>query len=180
MRVIRLIIAAITVVSVWSQTGTFNGSFLYVNQPLKWERPERPGQPAPRFAFANLLIIEPKGTFAAISCLLYKTPDKRLNIIYSEGYGISSGTWNKNNGTISVRSRSIYSNVRAPGSETQPYKQELWAYGPTRDRHGIADWIKIGNTKYIPLRDLADPSELMRLIQFHRHEADSQTPESNK
>ena len=152
---------------------SLDSSSLYITTPLKWERAQRPNQPAQRFAHGRILAIASDGNLATISCLLYRGPDRRLNIIYSEGYGLSSGTWRKTNGQLMVRLRSIHSSVPKLGeSARQQEKEEFWSYGPDKRSERLAAWIKIGNERFVPLKDLSGIDKLGEIIEFHRREPD--------
>lgn len=146
---------------------------LYVSDPLKWERGHRPGQLAPKLAFAEILVIEPDGTFARIACYLHKSPDKKLDILYQSGFALSSGTWKKVGGQLAVRFRSIHSEAKRIDGTDEQYKEELWNYVPSRTGSRVADQINISGVRYVPLRDLSDLNQLAETIKFYRKEAEA-------
>lgn len=173
MKRLALLTAVFGLVAAFAQT-TLDSASLYVSDPLKWERGVRPGQPAQRYALGSVLVLEPDGKLAALSCYLYRTPDKRLHIIYSEGFGLSSGTWkNVGDASLGVRLRSIHGGIRKVGAAEEAYREELWSRGPSRVGKRAPDWIKIGRDSYVPLREFSDLKELAEVIEFYRKEADA-------
>lgn len=147
---------------------------LYVSNPLKWERGERPGQLPPELAFANILVIEPDGSLALISCYLMRSSGNRLDILYQSGFSLSSGTWKKGGGNLAVRFRSIHASARRLDGTDGRYKEESWRHGPSKEKNRLAEWIKIGSVRYVPLRNLSDVKQLGEAIEFYRKE--SETP----
>lgn len=144
---------------------------IFVNDPLKWEAAQRSGQAAPKLASARLLILQPNGHLATISCMLYRTPEERLTILYSEGYSLSYGTWSRSDeGKINVRYRSIYSSIRPRGGSSSVVKEESWEFVPSRARGQFARLIRVGSARFVPLVSLEEPAELVKLIEFHRKE----------
>ena len=85
-----------------TQPWTFNAASLYIAEPLRWERGSRPGQPPEELAVARVVILAPDSGFGSITCFLRKTGDGLLGIAYSEGYGISLGTWKRMDDKIGV------------------------------------------------------------------------------
>lgn len=171
MRPLALLIAIPMFSPAWGQTSLDSAS-LYVNEPLKWERPQRPGQPTQKSAFGRILVMESEGSLATISCYLYKTPDNHLHIIYPEGFGMSSGTWKKADGHLAVRFRSIHSSAQKIGSENG-YVEEKWGYTPSRAGDRVAESIKIAGVQYVPLRNFNDLKQLAEIIQFYRADAEN-------
>ena len=147
---------------------------LYVSDPLRWERGKRPGEPAPELAFAEILVLEPSGDLAILSCYLNRSPDNRLDILYQSGFSLCSGTWEKADGHLVARFRSVHTSERKVGETGGALREESWSYAPPRDGVRVAEWIKIGGTRYIPLRDLNDIERLAQIIQFYRKEAEAQ------
>lgn len=172
MRRLAQAIAALVLAPLWAQSGPPASTLLYVSTPLQWERSPRPGQPAQRFAHARILAIESDGGLATISCLLYRTQEGRFEIMYTEGYSLSSGTWKRTNEHLAVRLRPIHSNIRMADGASQPVKEELWAYGPAKGSR-LAAWIKIGNSRFTLLENLGRADKLAEVIQFHRKEAEN-------
>lgn len=170
MKRLALLIAVLALSSAWPQSALAPAS-LYVNEPLKWERPQRPGQPAQKSALGRILLVEPDGRLATISCYLYKTADNHLHIIYSEGFAMSSGTWKKADGHLAVRLQSIHSSGLKMGAQNDV--EEKWGYAPAPTGERVAEWIKIDSTRYVPLRNLADIEELAKAVQFYRAEAEN-------
>jgi len=96
---------------------------LYVSDPLRWERGKRPGEPAPELAFAEILVLEPSGDLAILSCYLNRSPDNRLDILYQSGFSLCSGTWEKADGHLVARFRSVHTSERKVG-ETEAVPSE--------------------------------------------------------
>jgi hypothetical protein len=97
---------------------------LYVSDPLKWERGQRPGQSAPKLALARILLIEPNGGLAMISCHLYKSPGNQLDILYQSGFSLSSGTWKKADRRLAVRFLSIHASARRLDGTDGQYRED--------------------------------------------------------
>jgi hypothetical protein len=167
MRNLALIAVLLVATPTWAQT-VLDPTTVYVADPLKWERGQRPDQMAPKLAFATILIIEPNGALAIVSCHLYKSPDNKLDILYQSGFSLSSGTWKKADRQLAVRFRSIHSSARKLDGTDQHYKEELWSYVPSRKGERIAERINVGGAQYIPLRNLSDLKALAEVIQFYR------------
>lgn len=166
-----MIVGLLLAASAWGQTA-IDPSSLYISDPLKWERGRRPGQPPKKLALGSIVVLEPDGRLAAISCFLYMDSDNHLAVIYGHGYSISSGTWEKAGDHLAVRLRSIHG-VRKVGETNATFREESWAYGRAREGGRIAEWIKIAGTRYVPLRNLSDIKQLTETIQFYRKEAEA-------
>jgi hypothetical protein len=171
MRHLALIIAVLALAPAWAQTA-LDPTTLYISDPLKWERGQRPGQTAPKLAFASILVMEPNGSLAMISCYLNKSPDKRLDLLYQSGFGLASGTWKKAARQMAVRFRSIHSDARRVDATDRQYKEESWTYAPSRKGDRLAEWIKAGNTRYIPLQNLSEFDKLAEMVRFYRKAAE--------
>ena len=139
---------------------------VFVNDPLRWERGDRPGQPAPRIAWGQVLVLEENGMLAIVYCYLYKTPDRQMHILYQEGYSVASGKWHAVAGTIAAQYKVIYANVPLRTQEPTTIK-ETWKYEPGRAAGRVARRIK-AKVDFIPLSKLADLTTLLRVIQSHR------------
>jgi hypothetical protein len=146
---------------------------LYVSAPLKWERGERPGQLPPKLAFAGILVIEPNGALAIMSCYLNRSSGNQLDILYQSGFSLSSGTWKKTGGNLAVHFRSIHASARRLDGTDGQYKEESWTYGPSNKENRLAEWIKVGSVRYVPLRNLSNRRALAETIQFYRKEAEA-------
>lgn len=147
---------------------------VYVSDPLKWERGKRPGQLASKLAFAGLLVIEPSGALAIVSGYLRRSPANQLELLYQSGFSLSSGTWKRTDGQLAVRFRSIHASARRLDGTDEQYKVESWVYAPSHSTNRLAEWIKIGRVRYIPLRDFSGLKELTEAIRFYRNEAEAQ------
>jgi hypothetical protein len=167
MRQLGFLIAVLMLSPAWGQKALDSG-WLYISNPLKWERSQNPDQPDQELAFARILVIEPGGELATISCYLYRTPDKQLHIVYPEGFGVASGTWKKSGAQLAVRFRSIHSEARRLDGTDEQYKEELWSYVPSRTGDRVAERINISGVRHIPLRNLSDVNRLAEVIQFYR------------
>lgn len=141
---------------------------LYVSDPLKWEGGYRPGQPAPRLADGRILLLQPDGTLALVFAYLYRSPDKQMHLLYSEGYSVMSGSWSADKAIINVRYKVIYANVPRRKPVSQPVIEESWSFTSNGAGPRLAKRIKVGNIRFIPLDNLADISALARVIEFHR------------
>lgn len=161
------------IVLLTSPAWALNPTYLYINDPLKWELVQRPDRPSEKFALGHILIIEPNGALSEISGWLYRTDKGLLQISYSEGFNLSSGTWAKAGRNLTVRIRSIHSNAKRLDETDQQYKEGLWSYIPSRKGDRLAEQINISGIRYIPLRNLSDLKALADLIQFCRKEAES-------
>lgn len=168
----RVLIAFLMLSAAWDLKALDSGS-LYISNPLKWERSQNPDQANQKFALGRILVIEPGGTLSTISCYLYKTSDKRLHIVYPEGFGMASGTWKKAGEQLSVRFRSIHSSARRLDGTDEKYKEELWSYVPSRTGDRFAERINISGVRHIPLRNLSDLNQLAETIQFYRKQAEA-------
>ena len=139
---------------------------VFVNDPLKWERGDRPGQPAPRMASGQILVLKPDGALAIVYCYLYRTPDGQMHILYQEGYSVASGKWRTTAGTISAQYKIIYANV--PSRTQEPTMiEEVWKYAPANAAGHLARRIK-ARVDFVPLTNLADESKLLQVIESHR------------
>jgi hypothetical protein len=167
MRQVGFLIAVLMLSPAWGQKALDSGS-LYISDPLKWERSQNPDQPDQELAFGRILVVEPEGELATVSCYLYKTPGKQLQIIYPEGFAMASGTWKKSGGQLAVRFRSIHSGARKLDGTDQQYKEELWNYVPSLKGERLAERINVGGVRYIPLQNLSDLKELAEVIRFYR------------
>ena len=156
-----------------SPAWALDSTCLYVNDPLKWELIRRPDRPSEKFALGHILVIEANGTLAEISGWLHRTHKDLLQISYSEGFSLSSGTWDKAGQHLSVRIRSIHSSAKRLDGAGDQYKEELWNYIPSTKGDRLAEQININGVRYIPLRNLSDLNALAELIQFCRKEAEA-------
>ena len=173
MRKFGVLIAVLMLSPAWGQK-TLDSASLYISDPLKWEHSQNPDQPNQRFAFGRILIVEPGGVLETISCYLYKTPDRRIHIVYQEGFALSSGIWKKAEGQhLSVRFRSIHSGARKLDGTDEKYKEELWSYVPSRTGDRFAERINISGVRHIALRNLSDLNQLAETIQFYRKQAEA-------
>ena len=66
-----LLLLGLTLASVLSAQEPSSAIQVFVNDPLKWERGDRPGQPAPRMASGQVLVLQPDGILGIIYCYLY-------------------------------------------------------------------------------------------------------------
>jgi hypothetical protein len=144
--------------------------WLYVSDPLRWERGYRPGEPPPELAQARILILEPSGTFASIWCSIYQRPDGRFSIIYSEGYTMTAGEWAREQKQILVRYHTIYSNVLTTDRFAEEEKQETMEYAPAEEPGRLASWLRSPefDTRFVPLIRLDDLNGLADVIAFHK------------
>lgn len=156
-----------------SPASALDSTSLYINDPLKWELVRRPDRPGKKFALGHILVIYPNGDLAEISGSLYRTDKGLLQISYSEGFSLSSGTWEKAGQHLSVRTRTIHSSAKRLDGTDQQYKEMLWSYVPSRKGDRLAERINISGVRYIPLRNLNDPNALAELIRFCRKEAEA-------
>lgn len=172
MRQFALVALLLAATPTWTQT-VIDPTTLYATDPLKWERGQRPGQLAPKLAFAEILVIEPNGALAIMSCYLYKAPDNQLDILYQEGFSLSSGTWKKAGRQLAVRFRSIHSSARRLDETDEKYKEELWSYVPSQTGYRFAERINISGVRHIPLQNLSDLNQLAETIQFYKKQAEA-------
>lgn len=138
---------------------------VFVNDPLKWERGDRPGQPAPRLASGQVLVLQPDGLLAIVSCYLYKTPDGKMHVLYQTGYSVASGKWQATAGAIRAQYKVIYANV--PDRTREPtIIEETWKYERGKAAGPVARRIK-AKVDFVPLTNLVDLGKLLRVVESH-------------
>jgi len=143
-------------------------SQVYVSDPLKWEQGDRPGQPAPRMAIGQVLLLEPDGMLAIVYGYLYRHAGQ-THILYQEGYSVASGTWKVDGAALKVRYKLIYANVPKRGQEAAAI-EESWKYVPATSRGHLALRID-ASPNFVPLKNLADMPKLWRVIASHRQKS---------
>ncbi len=124
-----------------AQTGPVDEHWLYITNPLKWERGYRPGQPAPKLANALILVLDPGGSYYALWCSLFRKADESLTIEYSEGYTLLAGSWRQEHGRIQAHYRILYANVWS-SDHSNPDRQLIFDYAPAKERRRIASWLR--------------------------------------
>jgi hypothetical protein len=157
-----------------AQICRLENEWLYLSDPLKWERGYRPGDAPPELAEARILILEPQGTFIDVSCVVYQRSDGKLSILYSEGYTMGAGNWTKEQKQkrILVRCRTIHSDVLGADHSTRAEMRETFEYGPPTETGRLAGRLRSleFGTRFVPLNRLDDLSGLADLIAFHFQE----------
>ena len=91
-----------------------NGWFT-VRQPSKWQSPPRQLHSKIKSGPAQIMVLYPSGDFGYLACYLIRRPDGSVTISRGDGFVVKIGNWEKANGTVTVRSRTVYREVVAIG-----------------------------------------------------------------
>jgi len=91
--------------------------------------------------------------------------DSKVRVLYTEGYGVSTGTWTMADGNLSVRFKMIF-------SYAQPYpaeRSEVWKY--TRTESGFPLAIDTGQIRLVRTQSIEDVDKLLRIIDWRKSQA---------
>jgi hypothetical protein len=148
-----------------AQVRPIEQQWVLVRQPLKWESPPREIGLSTKTAPAEVVVLNPSGAFAIVYCYLIRQKDGAISISRGDSHTVAVGTWKREQNSITVRSRVVYTDALPigkpiPGPET---KNQFTASFRARE------WrLGSGAGSYKPLSRLEDLEFLATMIRCDR------------
>lgn len=139
--------------------------WVLVSQPLKWRSPPRKVHSSTKYAAADLIVLNPTGSFAQLFCVLYRQHNGDITISRGDSHSLRVGKWTIVGTVLSAKDRLVYADALpigkpVPGPEMTREFELL-----SRDGSG---WLVQSGKTFKPLAGLSDLEFLAAVISCDR------------
>jgi hypothetical protein len=136
-----------------AQIDVIQRDWVLAGQPLKWEAPPRKIQSTKRAALADLIVLYPSGTFAQVSCYLFRQPNGHISISRGDSHAVILGNWILTGRVVLAKARLVYADALLIG---KPIPGPEMTFQLKVTSRGGARWLQRDGRTFKPLPNLSD------------------------